>query len=214
MKIHTFGDSWGAGWGLKGHERNFTKYLESYLSCRSENHSQAGSSLGQITHDFIKEHHKFVSGDLVIVIVPPDIRWYTEKNKRICSLFHEDREHKQFLKGKTDYWFLYHHALFMHSIYSVCSQKKVDVIFAHNYGKLIIHESFKNLIPREIFLDNKRSLTELLGSTDWFENYSLEYDGPPEYLIGENFIPEDTHPNEKGHEIIAKLLYNKFNEKL
>jgi len=214
MKIYTFGDSWGAGWGLEDNEKNFTQYLETYLSCSAKNYSQSGSSLGQITHDFINKHHKLMPGDLVTVIVPPDVRWYTERNKKIYSLFLCNKKHRQFLKGKTDYWFLYHHALFMHSIYTVCLEKKANVIFAHNYGKLIIHEAFENLIPKKIFLDYNRSLADLLGSADWFGNYSLNHDGPPRPLVGENFIPNDTHPNEKGHEIIANLLYNKFNEKL
>lgn len=212
MKILTFGDSWGAGYGLGNKEKNFTHFLEDLLDAPSQNFSETGSSLGHILHTFILKINRAEKNDLVVVIIPPDVRWYTiTKRNEVRTLFIGDREYKNFIRNKSMYWFKYHHSLFIHSIHKICEQLDVKYILAHNYGKLEIINAFKPLIPNNIFLDKNNSLASLLGGDD-YKNYSKKHDGPIE-LAGKNFIPGDNHPNEKGHKIIAELLFNKFNEK-
>ena len=211
MKIFTFGDSWAAGWGLKKTENNFTDFLGKELGCPTKNYGKSGSSLGQIAHDFICRHAEFLPGDLIIVIIPPDTRWYDEIHGSIKSVYNSSsKDYKKFLKGKTDYWFIYHHSLFMHTIYNICKAKEVSLIFAHNYGKLSLMSEFKSHIPEELFLNFEKSLTELLGVEDWKENYKLKYTGPPSPFIGPYFIKDDTHPNELGHRKIADMLLQKY----
>ena len=214
MKVFTFGDSWAAGWGLKESENNFTDCLGKELNCETENYGQSGSSLGQVTHEFVCQNEKISSEDLVIVIVPPDTRWYTQRGNLIQSMFdHKSKEYKQFLKGKTDYWFIYHNSLFMHTIYNICKVKNIPVILAHNYGELVFMSEFKKLIPKDIFLDTRKSLTKLLGESEWRGNYRLDINGPPKPFIGKHFIENDTHPNELGHQKIAELLLEKYRKK-
>jgi len=212
VQVFTFGDSWGAGSGLKKNESNFTDYLGDALECTTYNYSESGSSLGQITYDFICQQTQFSSDDLVVVIIPPDTRWYTQRDKFIKSMHnsYSSKEYKEFVKGKTDYWFIYHHSLFMHTIHATCMAKNVKVILAHNYGNLIILPEFKDLIPNSVFLDREKSLTALLGSADWEDNYTLTRSGPPDPFDGPYFIEGDTHPNELGHKKIADWLLEKY----
>ena len=214
MKILTFGDSWAAGHGLGIGEKNFTDFLSESLRCENKNFGMSGASLGHILHDFTQQIRLIKENDLVIIIIPPDVRWYTQaEDKRFTTLFLGDKKYKNFVKDKSKYWFKYHHSLFIYTMYNICKELRCNFLFAHNYGMLEIIEPFASIIPDKVFLDKHNSLTTLLGGAD-YNNYDLRYDGPPEYIIGENFISEDTHPNEKGHKIIADLLLDKYNEKL
>jgi lysophospholipase L1-like esterase len=213
MRILTFGDSWGVGAGLQSTEKNFTDFLSEFTDAPKTNFSKSGISLGHILHIYVNNIKKASKEDFVIVIIPPDVRWYTMKTKNSCStLAIGDKSYNNFIKDKSIYWFKYHHSLFIHSLYTISEYYKLNYIFAHNYGSLKIIEPFQPLIPDNIFLNKKRSLTSLLGSND-YKNYNLKEDGPPAPLVGDNFIPGDTHPNEKGHKVIAQLLLDKFNEK-
>jgi lysophospholipase L1-like esterase len=214
MKIITFGDSWAAGHGLGIGEKNFTDFLSLYLNCDYKNFAQRGASLGHILHDFTKEIKDITKDDLIVIITPPDVRWYTESSGRnFSTIFIGDKNYKSFVRDKSKYWFKYHHSLFIYTMYSICKDIKCNFILAHNYGSLDIIYPFYNLIQDEIFLNKSKSLTSLLGGRD-YNNYNLRHDGPPGSLKGENFIDGDTHPNEKGHKIIADLLLKKYNEKL
>jgi len=214
MKIMTFGDSWAAGWGLKEGEKTFTNFISDSLQCKEINFSKSSSSLGQILHDLSKNIQNARQSDFVIVVIPPDTRWYTESNNHnFRSMLLGDKDYKNFINDKTDYWFRYHHSLFIHSIYSICKQLNLNYILAHNYGKLEFVKPFNQLIPDCIFLDKVKSLTTLLGGED-YANYDLKNDGPPETVKGKNFIPDDVHPNEKGHKLIAEIILGKIHEKL
>jgi hypothetical protein len=214
MKIITFGDSWAAGWGLKKKEKNFTSFLADYLKCKKLNFGMSSSSLGHILHDFTQNIHNAKQNDFIIIIIPPDIRWYTQSGKdSFRSMLLGDKDHKNFISDKSDYWFIYHHSVFVHSLYSVCAQLNLNYILAHNYGHLQFVKPFDQLIPDSIFLDRHKSLTTLLGGED-YADYDFKNDGPPDTVKGNNFIPNDVHPNETGHKLIAEMILGKINEKL
>lgn len=215
MKVWTFGDSWGAGWGLLEDELRLDDHVARHFKTTNINKSESGSSLGQITWDFHRNINKIKSADLVLVIVPPDIRWYREdEGQCIKSLYLGMEEYNNFIKGKTELWFHYHHSLFLFTIFSMCRQKGCKLLMQHNYGELVITPEFAEFIPNHFFIDKKKSLTELLGSEDWKENYDMKSlnNGPPSAFIGEYFIPGDTHPNAKGHKKIAEFFLEKYNE--
>jgi len=206
MKILTFGDSWAAGHGLKKKEKNFTDFLGEITGYETINFGKSGSSLGNILHTFIINHNKIQKEDFVTVIIPPDVRWYTESSYgEFRSMFMEDKDYKIFVKDKSIYWFKYHHSLFIYNLYKMCENIGANFIFAHNYGHLKLISPFDKLIPDDIFLNKSKSLTELLGS-ETYNNYSLKHDGPPDSIKGENFLKGDTHPNQKGHKLIASLI--------
>lgn len=217
MIVWTFGDSWGAGWGLDPAERTLGKVVADNFLAEFKNRSESGSSLGQIVFDFQRALKYIDKDDMVVIIVPPDIRWYTEmKDKNgifFKSLYLGMKEYNKFIGNKSIFWFQYHHSLFLYTLYKLCKDKGCKFLFAHNYGQLSILDSFGNNIPDSVWLNRQKSLTELLGAKDWKQNYNkdLFHDGPPN-IEGKYFIPGDTHPNAEGHEKIGELLTGRFNE--
>ena len=67
-------------------------------------------------------------------------------------------------------------------------------------------------INKDYFL-SEDSLTTLLGAEDWLENYNKHdrKDGPEtENFSGKYFEGKLTHPNDLGHQQIAKMIYEKL----
>lgn len=212
MNIWSFGDSWAAGYGLKENEKRFGDYIAKECQAAHINHGVAGSSLGHILEIFTKKANKIKQSDLVIFIIPPDIRWYNVKEQKFYSIFSGMKEYNKFIKNKNSYWFTYHHSLFIYTIINICKDIGCKFVLAHNYGVLSFENCFESLIDINCFLDINKSLTTLLGGNDWYENYSdkLTDDGPP-FIYGDYFIKNDTHPNELGHKMIANLILRKIN---
>tara|TARA_B110000503_G_scaffold96050_1_gene144514 strand:- start:292 stop:672 length:381 start_codon:yes stop_codon:yes gene_type:complete len=124
-------------------------------------------------------------------------------------------EYARFADALSTEWFIYHHNLFIYTIITMVTQKTKNLILAHNYGKLVIHEWFSDKIDKQYFL-SENSLTALLGSTEWLGNYSKHdrKDGPEtEHFSGIYFEGKLTHPNDLGHRQIAKILYDKLQQK-
>ena len=211
--VWSFGDSWCAGHGLQPNEDRFGDVVARYFNAPHTNTGISGSSLGHILHTFTS-HCKFINkGDIVLVIVPPDIRWYDISSDNVCSsLFVGTKKYKNFVKDKSPEWFIYHHSLFIYTIISICESIGANLVLAHNYGKLEFESNFANLIKTNYFLNKDRCLTSLLGGNTWSDNYSpsLTEDGPPGYIEGHLFLPGDTHPNQKGHCKIAQLIIDKL----
>lgn len=211
MTVWSFGDSWGAGWGLENPSQDCVgNIVAKHLSKNHIQKSKAGSSLGQIMYNLQSNSCDFKQNDLILVIVPPDIRWYTEDSRSIISIHQSHKEWQKFIKNKTALWFQYHHSLFLYTIYCICREYRCNLIMAHNYGSLEIIKTFERLIPESAFLDKDKSLTELLQGNDWHHNYGMKFDGPPKPFEGQYFIENDTHPNAKGHKKIADILIEKY----
>lgn len=208
-QVWTFGDSWAAGHGLKDNEKRFGDVIAEYFTIPHINHGKSGSSLGQILHQFKASIKQIKKNDIVLVVIPPDIRWYKiEGDNTSNSILVGTKEYKRFIKDKNPAWFIYHHSLFIYTFIAMAKQLDLNLVLAHNYGKLVFDKDFASIIEKKYFLNVNRCLTELLGGVAWKGNYhrKLSQDGPPEYIIGENFIPEDTHPNEQGHRLIADMI--------
>lgn len=214
MTVWSFGDSWAAGYGLKENEKRFGDYIAEEYGVKHINCGIEGSSLGHILEIFSKKSNKIKQNDLVIFIIPPDIRWYNVIPKRdeFYSIYSGIKEYKKFIKNKNSYWFTYHHSLFIYTMINICKDIGCKFILAHNYGVLSFTNFFKSLIDTNCFLDSNKSLTKFLGGKEWCENYSdnLEEDGPP-IGVGKYFLKNDPHPNERGHKMIANLIIGKIN---
>ena len=211
--LYVFGDSWAEGAELEIDEKPFAPYLAELLDAPYENLGICAASLGHILHTVIKKVDNMQSDDTVVVIIPPDIRWY---------YINEGYVFGSLLMGMPDYddtlsieWYIYHHNLFIYTIISMVTAKTKNLVLAHNYGELVMHEWFINKIDRSYLL-SEHSLTTLLGSPDWLENYSKSdrKDGPePENFTGKYFEGKITHPNDLGHQQIAKIIYDKLQQK-
>lgn len=212
--LHVFGGSWGYGSELKQHEKPFAYYLGLRLNEPVTNHAKEGRSLGHIFQNVLSNIDNIHKDDYVVVLIPPDVRWYTiSDNFNFRSLSLSDKEYQKLIKYYNVPWFQYHHNLFIYNIITIVTSKTTKLIMAHDYGNLVIIDLFKNLIDKKYLL-SELSLTKLLVGDDWKNNYNLETDGPEDEIFkGKYFEGNINHPNQKGHMEIARLIYDKFNKK-
>lgn len=227
-KVFCFGDSHGAGAELLKNEHPFVHWVANKLNFPYKNYSEEGSSLGIILHRLVRHQIEITKNDIVLVVIPPDSRWYDENEDQgfysLPNYMIEDYYIK-FLNKKTLEWFEYHHALFTYIIQKILNDIGCTYIMILAYGKLG-GSHYKLNIDYSKFLSDTDLMNILsLTYTEW-DNYphNIEpaehrfmYDGPPNikatgpyYQI--NGKPTDGHPNELGHKKIAQLILEKLNE--
>lgn len=213
--LYVFGDSWAEGAELNDNEKPFAPYLAELLNSEYKNLGRSGAALGHILQYVITSVDILQENDTVVVIIPPDIRWYNIDNQyTFSSLFIGMPEYTKLAENLSIEWFIYHHNLFIYTIISMVTSKTKNLVVAHNYGELVIHDWFTNKIDRQYLLSNN-SLTTLLGAEDWLKNYNgyERKDGPGiENFSGKYFEGKLTHPNDLGHQQIAKILYDKLQQ--
>jgi len=230
--IYCFGDSWGVGAELNINENPFGYWLARDLGEKFINFSVSGNSYPVIVtqiFDNIRNRNEdspvsklvkirnILKNDIVLVIIPPDIRWMDEYKGGFISwnIGPERTRNKQYVswaRKKTVVWFRYHASLFTYAIQSAFDSIGCKYLFMHNYGgEFIIDHGFKSLINPDNFLDIKKSLTTLLGGKDDYESWNLKSDGPRGQMEKNIYFEgNDTHPNELGHKRIAELIKEKI----
>lgn len=215
--IYCFGDSWGYGAELNNpqvDEHPFVHWFAKTLNLPYENYSQEGASLGIILHRIALTLSKINQNDIVLIIVPPDVRWYDEsKEKGFYTLMQwQTEDYMKSLNNKTIEWFKYHHLLFIYAIQKSLNDIGCYYIMAHNYGQLPLSDNYKFSIDYNKFL-NSVDLTTLLSSNPChWDSYQLESDGPiaSKGFHGEYFQGTVCHPNELGHKRIAEMFLQKY----
>jgi hypothetical protein len=220
--IFCFGDSWGAGAELKFNEHPFVHWFAKELGSNYKNFSKEGSSLGIILHTLIDQITAITKNDTVLVIIPPDARWYDENaEKGFYTVMNWQREdYFKFLNNKTLEWFRYHHALFVYAIQKILNDIGCYYIMAHNYGQIKELQKYKLQIDYQRFLSDT-DLSNLLSDKpkiwksypeDLPPEHRFDQDGPPDNLFtGKYFEGCKCHPNELGHKRIAELMIQKYN---
>lgn len=221
-KIICFGDSWAAGAELDLHkERPFIHWVADELKIPYVNYGKEGSSLGIILHTIINQFNNITSDDVVIIIVPPDTRWYDENQENgFYSIMNWQRDdYFKFLNQKTLEWFRYHHAMFIYTIQKIFDDIGCSYAMAHNYGQINEYNKYHLKINFDHFLSDQ-SLTELLSLTPvkWKSypdhlsaDHRYDEDGPTEKVFsGPYFEGCKSHPNELGHKYIAQLFLKKL----
>jgi len=206
--IWVFGDSWANGYGLKEGEKRFSDYFYPVT-----NLGEDASSLGHTTSTILQTSKDFREGDTMIVITPPDTRWYHIGTNYIThSIFNGHPQQEKVLEiFDSSEWYIYHHSLFIYTLVNLAKDKGMKICLAHNYGKLEIAPCFKQLISDDVFLSKDKSLAHhLLGKEGWANNLKPFTTNSMPSLEGEYFIPGDNHPNEAGHRYIADLLIDKL----
>jgi hypothetical protein len=221
--LYCFGDSWGKGHELDlSYEVPFINVLAQKSNVEFTNISEGGCSLGKITHSIFQ--NTFKKEDFVVIIVPPDTRWYYENESGgMTSLFvtssgHlrsmndlEMREYNHWLHTmihkKT--WFQYHISLFIFSIQQYLETTSTNYMFIHNYGQVTPFGVFDTIINKHRFLDFNRSLTSLLTGVEEEDLFKLTQNNPYHNIFsGEYFEGKESHPNQKGHIRISDMIYN------
>ena len=207
--LYCFGDSWGYGSELdfSQGERPFADLVSEKLGYSLKNYSQSNMSLGLITRQISQIAKNINKGDLVLVVIPPDSRWYTEWQTL-------DYKKNDFFNDKSNEWFEYHHQLFIFAICEILNKTDCYYLLMHNYGKFPLGNDdyfFSNLY-QEKFL-GKESLTGIL--TDYHDTDSpieIETRQGSFIFYGPYFEGCYRHPNQKGHEKIAELIEQKISK--
>lgn len=205
--IWVFGDSWAEGYRLKEGEKRFSDHFEGEVT----NKGLAASSMGHITSDVLQNSPDFKEGDSLVVIIPPDTRWYNIANEYRTSSIFNGRPEQQVVLELHSYteWYIYHHSLFIYTLINLAKDKGMKLVLAHNYGNLEIAPFFD--IPDSVFLDRNKSLTHLLlGVEVWEDNLRVHDKNSMHNVQHDYFIPGDNHPNEKGHKVIADMIIDKL----
>ena len=222
--IYCFGDSWGKGEELDfdAGEKPFVHWVAKELGDEYINRSSGGGAFAVQCVNFFKCLDDIKEDDLILAIIPPDVRWYDEQNGDFCTVSMNQNQEKiakrywEMLGNRTKEWFIYHQSLFMFSLQQACKERKLKLVMMHNYGDLRIHKSFKDLLNYDVILDKNKSLTYLL--TDGVDDYkktqfNFKNDGPPrEIFVGKYFEGTSMHPNELGHKEISNLIIKKLGE--
>lgn len=218
--IYCFGDSWGAGAELKKGEKPFVALFNKPY----KNYSFQGNSYPKIVSQVFDYIHEINSKDIVLVVIPPDIRWIEQDGKSFKPFNLNDDEYLKWVLHKDEYWFRYHASLFTYSIQSVLDSVGCTYLFMHNYGgEFIVDDRFKSLINTDNFLDIKKSLTTLLEANDVYQAWEKNVlpnsiiDGPisespfveikdRKVFNSKYFEGTASHPNQLGHYRIKELI--------
>jgi len=213
--LFCFADSWGTPAELPKDTLTFGHNVSNHLNLQFKNYSQAGYSMGIILHTLVNKINEISVNDVVLVVCPPDVRWYDQKsNGEFVTLALNDPEYKHFLANKQISWFYYHHALFIYSIQKMLDDVGCKYLMALNYGDFDAIKQYSFKIDYNKFVSDTDLASMLLGISadngNAWQN-TLKEDGPSEHIFnGEYFEGCRWHPNSKGHKKIASYFIEKF----
>lgn len=212
-RVVCFGDSWGYGSELDFLTSQPFAYHVAQRMGHSNvlNFSVPGSSAGMILHTLTQQIQSLDSNDVVLVIVPPDTRWYDQDLQgNFISIGVHDCEYKNFVGNKNFSWFEYHHGLFAYTMQKLLQDKQIKYSMALNYGKFDYLANSAFGIDTEKFaakMDLTSALLELPYGYAWSNKDFPNEDGPSEHFFkGKYFDGCRWHPNGIGHQFIAKLF--------
>jgi hypothetical protein len=213
-KVRCFGDSWAYGSELNFDlgQRPFVHWFAEILSAEYVNYGKEGSSLGQILNTIIRNLRYIQPQDTVLVIIPPDVRWYSESRitKQFYTITDQD-EYDKFLGDKSLDWFTYHHALFVYAIQKILNDVGCKYVMACNYGNIKNIKKYNLAIDYKQFVSDQ-DLTSIL--TEQKNLWTVLFHGPDAAAFtGRYFEGCIHHPNELGHKRIAELMLEKYHAK-
>ena len=148
--IYCFGDSWGKGEELNfdAGEKPFVHWVAKELGENYVNKSSGGGAFGYQCVQFFNNLYKIEKSSLLLVVIPPDIRWYDESYGEFSTIsmysgqVQTAKRYWEIFGKRTKEWFIYHQSLFMFSIQQACKQKGLKLLMMHNYGDLRIYPPF------------------------------------------------------------------------
>lgn len=212
-KVFAFGDSWAFGSELKfeAGDKPFVHWFADATGASYKNFGQEGSSLAMVLKTLVDQLDEIDSNSVVLVIIPPDVRWYHET---ATDGFYTIKNWDEYLKVAGNHsmdWFVYHHAMFIYTMQKLLNDIGCHYIMAHNYGSINRLKEYKFPINYTKFLSD-RDLTSILSNKTnaWVKMF---HDPEKELFTGEYFEGCIHHPNLKGHKRIAELLLEKYNAK-
>ena len=188
----------------KWNEKPYVYGVSQELGCESMIRANVGKSLGVITSTLLKDISngvdnfdgtKYILDDktLLLIMVPPDTRWYTQTRgqESFTELRIGEEEHKHFLIGKGRYWFQYHQSMFISTIHQTLRHHGIPYLTMNNYGRFDCIDSLSPLI-------------------DWDKHMYRDSDLTSKLQRGHDFAFDNEHPNQSGHDKIAQWCLEKI----
>ena len=229
FKILCFGDSNAAGAELDPGQHPFVHWVAKELNCPYTNYARSGSSLGLILHTLVANLHEINKKDLVLIVIPPDTRWYDENEEQgFYSLQNYMRDdYFKFLNNKSLEWFRYHHALFIYTVQKILEDAGCNYIMTLAYGSIEEIQVYDLKIKMDQFLSKLDLLNLLAAIPTQVKLY--DFDSPAEHRY-DNDYPNNraiihknpyfyngrgekiNHPNEAGHKRLAELILKKYRD--
>lgn len=208
--VYSFGDSWAYGSELDfaAGDKPFVHWFAEALSIPYTNYGVEGSSLAMILNKIVTQFYKLTKDSIVLVIIPPDVRWYSETQEKG---FYTIKDWDEYVRVAGDHsvdWFVYHHAMFIYAIQKILEDAGCYYIMAHNYGSIERLHRHNFPINYSKFL-SQRDLTSTLSNR--FNAWERFFHDPEASLFtGEYFEGCIHHPNNRGHKRIAELMLEKY----
>lgn len=218
-KVYCFGDSNGYGSDLLPGEKPFVHWLATAMGVEYCNYAEEGSSLGIVQHRLVVRHKEITKDDFVVVIIPPDARWYDESEEAgFFSFANYDivEYYEQFLKEKTLEWFEYHHALFTYTIQQLLNNIGCEYVMILTAGRLG-GQHYNLPIDYTKFLSDEDMLNFLSREKNIWDNYPhhvlpkehrfMHLGAPQDFWdLSSPYIGSGGHPTELGHKRIAEMI--------
>tara|TARA_B100001113_G_C21082006_1_gene610364 strand:+ start:412 stop:1119 length:708 start_codon:yes stop_codon:yes gene_type:complete len=194
----------------KWNEKPYVYHVAQELGAKSMIRANVGKSLGVIAETLIKDvtnpidnkdFKKYILDDktLVLIMVPPDTRWYThdeDNEDSFTELRIGTEEHKYWLGNKGRYWFEYHQSMFISTIHQVLRHHGIPYLTMNNLGKFGVFECIDSLRPL----------------IDWDKHMYRDSDLTSRLQRGHDFAFDNEHPNIDGHKKISKWILEKINK--
>lgn len=210
-RVFAFGDSWAYGSELQAGEQPFVHWFAQALDTPYANHGVEGSSLAMVFKTLVDNLKTITPDSIVLVIIPPDVRWYSETQE---NGFYTIKDWDEYIRVAGDHsmnWFVYHHAMFIYTTQKLLNDCGCRYIMAHNYGSIERLQNYSFPIDYNKFL-NKKDLTSILSNK--FNLWDKLFHDPEASLFtGKYFEGCIHHPNLLGHKRIAELMIEKYNAK-
>jgi hypothetical protein len=207
-QVFAFGDSWAYGSELQDGEQPFVHWFAESVDMPYTNFGQEGSSLAIVLKTIVDNLLTITKDSIVLVIIPPDVRWYSETEKLGFYTITDWDEYLRIAGDHSMEWFIYHHAVFIYTIQKLLNDCGCQYILAHNYGSIDRLQNYSFPIDYNNFL-SRRDLTSILSNKNnaWTR---LFHDPEAELFTGKYFEGCIHHPNLLGHKRIAELMLEKY----
>lgn len=209
-QIFVFGDSWAYGSELNfsAGDKPFVHWFAQAVDRPYANFGVEGSSLAMVLKTLVDKSENITKDSVVLVVVPPDVRWYSETKRQG---FYTIKDWDEYVRVAGDHsvdWFIYHHAMFVYAIQKLLDDIGCYYLLAHNYGSVDKLKKYSFAIDYNKFLSDQ-DLTSILSNkiNAWTR---LFHDPEAELFTGKYFEGCIHHPNLLGHIRIAELMLEKY----
>ena len=188
----------------KWNEKPYVYDVAKELGCVSMIRANVGKSLGVITQTLLQDISKGVDNfdgtqyilddkTLLLIMVPPDTRWYTHdgNGEQFTELRIGEEEHKNWIGNKGRYWFQYHQSMFISTIHQTLKHHNIPYLTMNNLGKFECIDSLSPLV-------------------DWNKHMFRDSDLTNRLKKPNDFCNDGSHPNQHGHNKIAQWILQRI----